>query len=78
MTVDTLRLSAEQANELLAKGEASSDELYRAYLDAIGERDPELHAFLHTGFWECKDPYNDAVQLNDLSAAGEAPWKLWG
>ena len=47
MTVDTLRLSAEEANKLIADGAISSDELYRAYLDAIGERDPELHAFLH-------------------------------
>jgi len=47
MTVDTLRLSAEEANKLVADGAISSDELYRAYLDAIGERDPELHAFLH-------------------------------
>ncbi len=47
MTVDTLRLSAEEANRLVADGEVSSDELYRAYLDAIGERDPELHAFLY-------------------------------
>ena len=47
MTVDTLRLSAEEANKLVADGEVSSDELYHAYLDAIGERDPELHAFLY-------------------------------
>jgi aspartyl-tRNA(Asn)/glutamyl-tRNA(Gln) amidotransferase subunit A len=47
MSIDTLRLSAEEANKLLTDGEVSSDELYRAYLDAIGERDPELHAFLH-------------------------------
>jgi aspartyl-tRNA(Asn)/glutamyl-tRNA(Gln) amidotransferase subunit A len=47
MTVDTLRLSAGEANRLLTAGEVSSDELYRAYLDAIGERDPELHAFLY-------------------------------
>jgi aspartyl-tRNA(Asn)/glutamyl-tRNA(Gln) amidotransferase subunit A len=47
MTVDTLRLSAEEANRLVGDGEISSDELYRAYLDAIGERDPELHAFLY-------------------------------
>jgi len=47
MTIDTLRLSAEEANRLVTDGEVSSDELYRAYLDAIGERDPELHAFLY-------------------------------
>jgi aspartyl-tRNA(Asn)/glutamyl-tRNA(Gln) amidotransferase subunit A len=45
--IDTLRLSAEEANKLVADGKISSDELYRAYLDAIGERDPELHAFLY-------------------------------
>ena len=32
MTIDTLRLSAEEANRLVAGGEVSSDELYRAYL----------------------------------------------
>jgi aspartyl-tRNA(Asn)/glutamyl-tRNA(Gln) amidotransferase subunit A len=47
VTVDTLRLSAEEANRLVAEGEISSDELYLAYLAAIGERDPELHAFLY-------------------------------
>jgi aspartyl-tRNA(Asn)/glutamyl-tRNA(Gln) amidotransferase subunit A len=47
MTVETLRLSAEDASKLVADGEISSDELYRAYLEAIGERDPELHAFLY-------------------------------
>ena len=40
MTIDTLRLTAEEAKDLLDAREASSDELYRAYLDAIGERDP--------------------------------------
>ena len=59
MTVDTLRLSAEQANELLAKREASSDELYRAYIDAIGERDPELHAFLHV----CEDDPGEGIPI---------------
>lgn len=36
----------------------------------------QLHAYRHTGFWECMDTYKDAVQLNDLWA-GEAPWKVW-
>jgi len=39
--------------------------------------DEQLHAFRHTGFWECMDTYKDAVQLNDLWASGDAPWKLW-
>ena len=45
--IDTLRLTAEEANALLTRGEASSDEIYRVYLDAIGDRDPELHCYLH-------------------------------
>ena len=48
MTVDTLRLTAEEAMALLERGEVSAPELHRAYLDAIGERDDELHAYLRT------------------------------
>jgi aspartyl-tRNA(Asn)/glutamyl-tRNA(Gln) amidotransferase subunit A len=47
MTVDVLRLTAERANQLLGAKEISSDELFAAYLTAIGERDPELHAYLY-------------------------------
>ena len=47
MTVDTLTLTAERANQLLGAKEISSDELFAAYLAAIGERDPELHAYLY-------------------------------
>jgi aspartyl-tRNA(Asn)/glutamyl-tRNA(Gln) amidotransferase subunit A len=45
--IDTLRLTAEAANELLSTREVSSDELFAAYQAAIGERNPELHAYLH-------------------------------
>ncbi len=31
-------------------------------------------AHRHEGFWDCMDTYKDAVVLNDLWAAGEAPW----
>jgi glucose-1-phosphate cytidylyltransferase len=34
----------------------------------------QLHAHRHEGFWDCMDTYKDAVELNDLWAAGEAPW----
>jgi len=44
--VDTLRLTAEEANDLLRRGEVSSDELLDAYRAAIDARDGELHAFL--------------------------------
>jgi glucose-1-phosphate cytidylyltransferase len=39
--------------------------------------DGQLRAYRHTGFWECMDTYKDAVALNDLWAAGRAPWKVW-
>ncbi|MDX6666095.1 MAG: glucose-phosphate cytidylyltransferase [Solirubrobacteraceae bacterium] len=39
--------------------------------------DGELRAFRHTGFWDCMDTYKDAVMLNDLWNAGDAPWKVW-
>ena len=46
--VDTLRLTAEVALGLVERGEVTAAELHGAYLDAIGERDTELHAFLRT------------------------------
>jgi aspartyl-tRNA(Asn)/glutamyl-tRNA(Gln) amidotransferase subunit A len=42
MSVDTLRLSAREANELLGRGEASAEELHAAYL----AREDDVHAFL--------------------------------
>jgi len=45
--IDTLRLTAEDAAGLLERKEASGQELTRAYLDAIEQRDSELHAYLH-------------------------------
>src|SRR3954451_5282269 len=45
--LDTLRLTAEAANDLLARREVSSDELFAASLGAIGERNEELHAYLY-------------------------------
>ena len=60
---------------------------FLAYLEAgsVLENDPlrrlaaegELHAFRHPGFWDCMDTYKDAVVLNDLWAAGRAPWAIW-
>jgi aspartyl-tRNA(Asn)/glutamyl-tRNA(Gln) amidotransferase subunit A len=46
--IDTLRLTAEGAMGLLERGEVSAAELHGAYLEAIGERDEELHAYLRT------------------------------
>jgi aspartyl-tRNA(Asn)/glutamyl-tRNA(Gln) amidotransferase subunit A len=57
--IDTLRLTAEEANELVARGEVSSDELFAAYLEAIGERDPELHCYLHV----CESSAGDGIPI---------------
>jgi aspartyl-tRNA(Asn)/glutamyl-tRNA(Gln) amidotransferase subunit A len=46
--IDTLRLTAEGAGALIERGEVSSQELHRAYLDATAEHDPALHAYLCT------------------------------
>jgi aspartyl-tRNA(Asn)/glutamyl-tRNA(Gln) amidotransferase subunit A len=46
--IDTFRLTAEQAMGLLERREVSAAELHRTYLDAIGERDAELHSYLRT------------------------------
>src|SRR4051794_18318408 len=51
--------------------------------DSVLERGPlerlaadgELRACRHEGFWACMDTYKDAVALNDLWAAGDAPWR---
>jgi aspartyl-tRNA(Asn)/glutamyl-tRNA(Gln) amidotransferase subunit A len=45
--IDTLRLTAEEAACLLERKDFSGEELTQAYVDAIDERDGELHAYLH-------------------------------
>jgi aspartyl-tRNA(Asn)/glutamyl-tRNA(Gln) amidotransferase subunit A len=57
--IDTLRLTAEAAKGLLERKEVSGDELFAAYLAAIGERDPELHCYLHV----CDDPGGDGIPV---------------
>ena len=57
--IDTLRLTAEGAKDLLNRKEVSGDELFAAYLAAIGERDPELHCYLHV----CEDPGGAGIPI---------------
>jgi aspartyl-tRNA(Asn)/glutamyl-tRNA(Gln) amidotransferase subunit A len=59
MSIDTLRLTAEDALGLLERKEASAAELHGAYLDAIGARDGELHAYLRT----VDEPVGDGVPI---------------
>ena len=37
----------------------------------------ELKAYKHEGFWKCMDTQRDMVQLEELWASGQAPWKKW-
>src|SRR3970040_403460 len=46
--VDTLRLTAEDALDLVERKEVSSSELHAAYLEAIAARACELHPALRT------------------------------
>ena len=75
--IDTLRLTAEDAAGLIERGEASAAELHRAYLDAIADRDGELHAYLTT----VEEPDGDGVPiaLKDVistKAISRAVWWL--
>jgi glucose-1-phosphate cytidylyltransferase len=59
--------------------------LDRIGADSVLEREPlealaaagRLRAFRHEGFWDCMDTYKDAVLLDDLWRAGDAPWHPW-
>jgi aspartyl-tRNA(Asn)/glutamyl-tRNA(Gln) amidotransferase subunit A len=57
--IDTLRLTAYRAAQLLRHKEISGAELWEAYRRAIDERDGELHCFLHV----CDDPGGDGIPL---------------
>src|SRR5262245_46628608 len=57
--IDTLRLTAEDAIALLERREVSASELHGAYLDAIAERDAELHCFLRT----CAEPSGEGIPI---------------
>ncbi|HEX6699967.1 MAG TPA: Asp-tRNA(Asn)/Glu-tRNA(Gln) amidotransferase subunit GatA [Gaiellaceae bacterium] len=59
--IDTLRLTAEEAMGLLERRDVSAAELHRAYIDAIAERDGELHAYLRVV--EEPEPGADGVPI---------------
>jgi amidase len=57
--IDTLRLSAEAAIGLVERREVSAAELHAAYLEAIAERDGDLHAYLRT----VEEPSGDRIPI---------------
>ncbi|MBI5426110.1 MAG: glucose-1-phosphate cytidylyltransferase [Opitutae bacterium] len=40
-------------------------------------RDGKLGAYLHEGFWQPMDTFQEFTLLNRLWEGGEAPWKIW-
>jgi glucose-1-phosphate cytidylyltransferase len=40
-------------------------------------REGQLHAFQHTGFWQCMDTIREQELLNKVWRTGQAPWKIW-
>lgn len=48
----------------------------RAPMEALA-REGNLGAYVHNGFWQCMDTLRDKQHLEDLWAAGHAPWKVW-
>ena len=40
-------------------------------------RDKQMNAYRHEGFWQPMDTYQEMHYLNEVWAAGEAPWKVW-
>ncbi|HEY0371677.1 MAG TPA: glucose-1-phosphate cytidylyltransferase [Thermoanaerobaculia bacterium] len=53
--------------------------------DTVWERGPleslaregQLSAFKHDGFWQPMDTLRDKLQLENLWANGQAPWRVW-
>jgi glucose-1-phosphate cytidylyltransferase len=39
--------------------------------------DGQVSAFHHMGFWQPMDTIHDKQVLEELWAAGNAPWKVW-
>lgn len=39
--------------------------------------DNQLGAYKHNGFWQCMDTQREKEKLEELWAAGKAPWKTW-
>jgi glucose-1-phosphate cytidylyltransferase len=39
--------------------------------------DGQMVAYRHTGFWQPMDTLRDKNLLEELWAAGKAPWKVW-
>jgi glucose-1-phosphate cytidylyltransferase len=39
--------------------------------------DGQVHAFRHSGFWQCMDTFREQQMLERMYASGHAPWQIW-
>ncbi len=37
----------------------------------------QIAAYKYDGFWQCMDTKREMDKLNEMWAAGRAPWKVW-
>jgi glucose-1-phosphate cytidylyltransferase len=58
--------------DLLGDGEELVGEPFRRLM---AQR--QLMAYAYDGFWQSMDTFKDRQQLDELYAAGHAPWELW-
>jgi glucose-1-phosphate cytidylyltransferase len=59
--------------DYLIDGEELVEEPFRRL---IAEK--QLITYLHNGFWACMDTFKEWQELEDMFAAGKAPWAVWG
>ena len=76
-----------QGDEWVSSGFFVFEREFLSYLDedCILERAPlerlanegQIVAYQHDGFWQPMDTYREFLMLNEMWAAGKAPWAVW-
>lgn len=58
------------------QGEMENIQWEKTPLSSIAN-DAQLVAYRHQGFWKCMDAVRDKLELEELWATDNAPWKIW-
>ena len=86
--VESFREKEDQDSTLINGGFMVAEPEIFKYLagdETVFEKEPmqtlsaegQMMAYLHEGFWQCMDTQREMKKLEDLWAAGNAPWKIW-
>ena len=59
------------------RGIGEGSEVVGKEMYVFDDRDGQLMAFRHDGFWQPMDTYREAQLLNGLWESGQAPWRVW-